>query len=82
MDFKDTPEQAKFRKTCRDWLEKNAELKTGVEKNEFANIDFLQVAKDWQKYDVAGAMLHWPKNSVVLVPLLLKELFGLKRIKV
>ena len=28
MDFKDTPEQAKFRKTCRDWLEKNAQLKT------------------------------------------------------
>ena len=22
MDFKDTPEQAKFRKTCREWLEK------------------------------------------------------------
>jgi acyl-CoA dehydrogenase len=64
MDFKDTPEQAKFRKTCRDWLEKNAELKTGVEKNEFANIDFLQVAKDWQKkkYDAGWAMLHWPKE--------------------
>jgi hypothetical protein len=27
MDFKDTPEQAKFRKTCREWLEKNAKLK-------------------------------------------------------
>ena len=27
MDFNDTPEQAKFRKTCRDWLEKNAQLK-------------------------------------------------------
>ena len=45
MDFKDTPEQAKFRKTCREWLEKNAKLKTGVEKNEFANIDFLCEAK-------------------------------------
>ena len=64
MDFKDTPEQAKFRKTCRDWLEKNAKLKTGVEKNEFANEDFLQVAKDWQKkkYDAGWAMLHWPKE--------------------
>ena len=64
MDFKDTPEQSKFRKTCRDWLEKNAELKTGVEKNEFANIDYLQVAKDWQKkkYDAGWAMLHWPKE--------------------
>ena len=27
MDFKDTPEQAKFRKTCREWLENNAALK-------------------------------------------------------
>ena len=64
MDFKDTPEQAKFRKTCRDWLEKNAKLKTGAEKNEFANEDFLQVAKDWQKkkYDAGWAMLHWPKE--------------------
>ena len=24
MDFKDTPEEAKFRKQCREWLEKNA----------------------------------------------------------
>ena len=64
MDFKDTPEEAKFRKTCRDWLEKNAKLKTGVEKNEFANEDFLQIAKDWQKkkYDAGWAMLHWPKE--------------------
>jgi alkylation response protein AidB-like acyl-CoA dehydrogenase len=64
MDFKDTPEEAKFRKTCRDWLEKNAKLKTGVEKNEFGNDDFLQVAKDWQKkkYDAGWAMLHWPKE--------------------
>ena len=64
MDFKDTPEEAKFRKTCRDWLEKNAKLKTGAEKNEFANEDFLQVAKDWQKkkYDAGWAMLHWPKE--------------------
>ena len=64
MDFKDTSEQAKFRKTCREWLEKNAKLKTGVEKNEFANINFLQVAKDWQKkkYDAGWAMIHWPKE--------------------
>ena len=29
MDFNDTPEQAEFRKTCRKWLEDNAELKSG-----------------------------------------------------
>ena len=27
MDFNDTPEQAKFRAQCREWLETNAELK-------------------------------------------------------
>ena len=81
MDFKDTPEQAKFRKTCREWLEKNAKLKTGVEKNEFANIDFLQVAKDWQKKNMmlVGPCYIGQRNLVVLVPLLLKELFGLKK---
>ena len=64
MDFKDNPEQASFRKNCREWLEKNAKLKIGVEKNEFANVDFLQAAKDWQKkkYDAGWAMLHWPKE--------------------
>jgi alkylation response protein AidB-like acyl-CoA dehydrogenase len=64
MDFKDNPEQASFRKNCKEWLEKNAKLKIGVEKNEFANIDFLQSAKDWQKkkYDAGWAMLHWPRE--------------------
>ena len=64
MDIKDNPKQASFRKNCREWLEKNAKLKIGVEKNEFANIDFLQAAKDWQKkkYDAGWAMLHWPKE--------------------
>ena len=28
MDFNDTPEQAQFRNTCREWLEKNAEPKS------------------------------------------------------
>ena len=28
MDFKDTPEEAKFRAKCRAWLEENAELKS------------------------------------------------------
>ena len=64
MDFKDNQEQANFRKKCREWLEKNAKPKTGVEKNEFANINYLQAAKDWQKkkYDAGWAMLHWPKE--------------------
>ena len=64
MDFNDTPEQAEFRKTCRKWLEDNAKLKSGNQVEDFANIDFLQAGKDWQKkkYDAGWAMLHWPKE--------------------
>ena len=40
MDFNDTPQEAKFRKKCRDWLEKNASYKDGSSKSEdFANKD-------------------------------------------
>ena len=50
MDFNDTPEQAKFRKTCRDWLEKNAQLKdSSPSESNFANKDIIKEAKAWQK---------------------------------
>ena len=65
MDFNDTPEQAKFRKTCRDWLEKNAQLKdSSPSESNFANKDIIKEAKAWQKkkYDAGWAMLHWPKE--------------------
>ena len=65
MDFNDTPQEAKFRKKCRDWLEKNASYKDGSSKSEdFANKDKLNDAKAWQKkkYDAGWAMLHWPKE--------------------
>ena len=65
MDFNDTQEQAKFRQTCKEWLEKNATKKQdGIQENSFANADFLSVAKEWQKkkYDAGWAMLHWPKE--------------------
>ena len=65
MDFNDTPEQAKFRKTCREWLEKNAKHKDNASKEpSFANKDILEEAKLWQKkkYDAGWAMLHWPKE--------------------
>ena len=65
MDFNDTPEQAKFRKTCLDWLEKNAKYKDKSSKGDsFANKDLLKDAKAWQKkkYDAGWAMLHWPKE--------------------
>ena len=30
MDFKDTPEEAKFRKQCREWLEKKCYAKRRI----------------------------------------------------
>ena len=64
MDFNDTTEQAQFRKTCREWLEQNAEPKSSSSRESFSDIDFLEVAKQWQKkkYDAGWAMLHWPKE--------------------
>mgnify|MGYP003963536887 FL=1 len=64
MDFNDTTEQAQFRKTCREWLEQNAETKSSRSRESFSDIDFLEVAKQWQKkkYDAGWAMLHWPKE--------------------
>ena len=66
MDFNDTPEQAKFRAECREWLETNAEPKenkaSGHSDSSLEN--HLQIAKNWQKkkYDAGWAMLHWPKE--------------------
>mgnify|MGYP001181529873 CR=1 FL=1 len=66
MDFKDTPEQAKFRAKCREWLEANAELKESKSSghSDSSLDDHLKVAKAWQqkKYDAGWAMLHWPKE--------------------
>ena len=71
MDFNDTPEQAKFRARCREWLEANAELKESKgsgsnvpRSGEPSLVDHLKVAKAWQKkkYDAGWAMLHWPKE--------------------
>jgi len=64
MDFNDTPEQAQFRNTCREWLEKNAEPKSNKKKEDFADIEFLDIAREWQKkkYEAGWAMLHWPKE--------------------
>ncbi len=66
MDFNDTPDQAKFRATCREWLEVNAELKEGQSNahGESSLDSHLKTSKDWQKkkYDAGWAMLHWPKE--------------------
>ena len=68
MDFKDTPEEAKFRAKCRAWLEENAELKSAetnsTEKMNVGNESVLEKARVWQKkkYDAGWAMLHWPEE--------------------
>jgi alkylation response protein AidB-like acyl-CoA dehydrogenase len=66
MDFNDTPEQAKFRAKCREWLEANAKLKAD---KAYMNVEsslesHLNTAKEWQqkKYDAGWAMLQWPKD--------------------
>ena len=66
MDFNDTPEEAIFRKKCREWLEKNATYKdeSTPQNDDFANANKMKAAKAWQKkkYDAGWAMLHWPKE--------------------
>ena len=54
MDFNDTPEEAKFRKKCRDWLEKNATYKedSTPQNDDFANKDKMKAAKAWQKKEI------------------------------
>ena len=50
MDFNDTHEEAKFRKKCREWLEKNATYKDDLtpQNDDFANADKIQTAKAYQ----------------------------------
>ena len=71
MDFNDTPEQAKFRAQCREWLETNAELKenksSGHSDSSLEN--HLKIAKAWQqkKYEAAIAfflLIEFKKNAV------------------
>ena len=85
MDFNDTKEEAKFRKKCRDWLEKNATYKedSTPQNDDFANKDKMKAAKAWQKkkYDAGWAMLHWPKEygGIGASSMERKELYGLTK---
>ena len=70
MDFNDTPEQAKFRAKCREWLEGNAELKENKNSGHTDSTleDHLKVAKAWQQKNtkLAGRCFIGQKNMVVL----------------
>ncbi len=59
MDFNDTPEEARFRKEARAWLEANA-----PKAEELEGLDGIARAKLWQKrkFDAGWACIRWPKE--------------------
>src|SRR5687768_16294658 len=72
MDFKDSPEDAKWREEVLTWLEANAERRPEGDETvpnilgeEDDNEDeYVQALKDWQKklYDAGYAGITWPKE--------------------
>jgi alkylation response protein AidB-like acyl-CoA dehydrogenase len=70
MNFEDSPQEAAFRKTVRDWISANApiEAKEKLEKSSArlsSRVDgYLAAAKAWQKKKADGgwACLQWPKE--------------------
>ncbi len=59
MDFKDTKEEAAFRKEARAWLKANV-----PKKKELKGLNYIEQAKLWQKrkYDAGWACITWPKE--------------------
>jgi acyl-CoA dehydrogenase len=59
MDFKDTAEEAAFRKEVRGWLKANRPKKKDLE-----GLGGIEQAKLWQKrkYDAGWACITWPKE--------------------
>lgn len=59
MDFKDTPEEAKFREEARAWLKGNVPKAAELE-----GLNYIEQAKLWQKrkYDAGWACITWPKE--------------------
>ena len=59
MDFKDTAEEAAFRKEARAWLKANR-----LKKKEMAEMNGMDAAKTWQKrkYDAGWACITWPQE--------------------
>jgi alkylation response protein AidB-like acyl-CoA dehydrogenase len=66
MDFEDTPEEAAFRAECRDWLSRNAPLKTRSDQTFGAGLDAaarMQAGRDWQARKAAAGFgaITWPQ---------------------
>ncbi|MBU1288704.1 MAG: acyl-CoA dehydrogenase family protein, partial [Alphaproteobacteria bacterium] len=71
MDFKDSPEEAAFRKEVRAWLDENApkHLEAELRRANFGSSgvdseDPITAGKAWQKKKAESgwACLHWPKE--------------------
>ena len=71
MNFDDTPQEAEFRATARQWVDANApkEFEEELSKSSLGRIrlakrDMVEVGKAWQKKKAEGgwACLHWPKE--------------------
>ncbi len=71
MNFDDTPQEAAFRKTARDWISANAprELEAELSRPSVGRIkldhgNIIEASKAWQrtKADAGWACLHWPKE--------------------
>src|SRR3977135_4036354 len=71
MNFDDTPQEAAFRATARQWIDANApkELEAELSKSSLGRIrlqnrDIVEVGKAWQnkKAEAGWACLHWPKD--------------------
>src|SRR6201994_1317812 len=71
MNFDDTPQEAAFRATARQWIDANApkEFEAELSKSSLGRIrlqnhDIVEVGKAWQKKKAEGgwACLHWPKE--------------------
>ena len=65
MDFRDSPEEAAFRKEIRDWLESN--IPTDWDRSQLSLIppeDRVDMLKDWQRrlHEGGWAGISWPKE--------------------
>jgi alkylation response protein AidB-like acyl-CoA dehydrogenase len=65
MDFRDTPEEAAFRKEIRDWLERN--MPKDWDRSQLTLVppeDRLELLRDWQRrlHEGGWAGISWPKE--------------------
>lgn len=64
MDLNDTPEEAKFRRSAREWLEENAPEDWRKRDLRARDPEGLQYSREWQrrKYAAGWSCIHWPSE--------------------